>query len=334
MLTPVIGIDLMGGDFPPETLFENLLDFFRERPQKVRLVFYLPQALIDQLKPLSKKNLPDDLEISFVEAKEVIQMEDDPLLAIRSKKNASIPLGIQDLSKKKLNAFVSLGNTGALIGASKVTLKTLEGIQRPALLALLPTKIRPLAVLDVGANVSCSAKHLTQFALMGVAYQKCLGIENPKVGLLNIGSEKRKGRSELVQAYQQLQQLNEENPSKPFLGNIEGKEAFLGHVNVLVTEGFSGNIFLKTAEGMTAYILERILDEGLDKHKESSFSSLARDLNYAEYPGALICGINSVVIKCHGYSNGKALYSSILGAINLVSTGFIEKLKEKLSLDL
>lgn len=333
MTTPVIGIDLMGGDHPPLRLFENLLGFEEESLPFPNLVFFATADLIPKFEKIVSAR-PERSKISFVEAENIILMDDDPLTALRSKKKASIPLGIEHLAQKKLDGFISLGNTGALIGASKLHLKMLKGIQRPALLALLPTKLKPLAVLDVGANITCRAEHLVQFAAMGLSYQKCFGIKNPKIGLLNIGSEKKKGRLELVEAYQLLQSLNTNKDEPVFIGNVEGKEAFKGHVNVLITDGFSGNIFLKTAEGMTAYILERILEEGLDKHKESSFYTFAHDLNYAEYPGALICGVDKIVIKCHGYSNSKAILSALKGAINLVETRFLEKLTKQLGKNL
>ncbi len=333
MSTPVIGIDLMGGDHPPLRLFEDLLNFEDNFETSPHMIFFATGDIVAKFESALKQS-SQKCKVSFVESENIIQMDDDPLTALRLKKKASIPLGIQWLAKGKLDGFISIGNTGALIGASKLHLKMLKGIQRPALLALLPTKLKPLAVLDVGANVTCSAEHLVQFAAMGLSYQKCLGIKKPKIGLLNIGSEKGKGRLELIEAYQLLQSLNKKEEDPVFIGNIEGKEAFKGHVNVLITDGFSGNIFLKTAEGMTAYILERILEEGLDKHRESSFYTFAHDLNYAEYPGALICGVDKIVIKCHGYSNSKAIQSALKGAINLVETQFVEKLTKQLSKDL
>lgn len=330
MPAPVIGIDLMGGDHPPERLFEDLLDFEEDCSTACHLIFFATEPIIEKLKIILKTKSLACYAISFIESEDTVLMDDDPLIALRLKKKSSISLGIKSLSQGALDSFISLGNTGALIGAAKLHLKMLKGIKRTALLALLPTKLKPLAVLDVGANVTCSAEHLRQFAVMGVAFQKCLGVDNPKVGLLNIGSEKRKGRMELIEAYQLLQNLNKDQKNPVFIGNIEGKEAFRGLVNVLITDGFSGNIFLKTAEGISAYILEKILEEGLDQHKKSSHFNFTKDLNYAEYPGALICGIDKIVIKCHGYSNSRAIQSALKGALNLVQTNFIDKLAKQL----
>ncbi len=183
-------------------------------------------------------------------------MDDDPLIAVRRKKDSSLCQGLQYLKEKKIDAFVSAGNTGALLFAAKTTLKTLKGIDRPALLALLPTKKKEVAVLDVGANLSLKPDHIVQFAQMGIAYQKSRGIENPIVGLLNIGIEAKKGTPQLQEAYLKLDAMNRDQPF--FAGNIEGKDVFHGNIDVLVTDGFTGNVFLKTAEGIAAFILEQL----------------------------------------------------------------------------
>jgi glycerol-3-phosphate acyltransferase PlsX len=166
---------------------------------------------------------------------------------------------------------------------------------------------------------------------MGIAYQKCEGIAEPKVGLLNIGTEKEKGRTELKEAYKKLTHLNSHTSSvMTFVGNIEGKKAFKGDIDVLVTEGFAGNIFLKTAEGITAFILEKILQEEVVEPTQHLPSTLIRLLNYAEYPGAIVCGVEGVVIKCHGDSSAQAILSGIKGAYNLVKTQFLTRLKKQL----
>jgi glycerol-3-phosphate acyltransferase PlsX len=242
-------------------------------------------------------------------------MDEHPLHSLRRKKNASIPVGMRLLKEGKIDAFVSSGNTGALVSSAKMILSMLPGIHRPALLALMPTKKNPVAVLDVGANIQVKAQHLVQFAHVGAAYQKARGIDHPTVGILNIGSEALKGTSELRLAYQKL--LNLKNAPFRFAGNIEGKSVFDGDVDVLVTDGFTGNIFLKTAEGIASLILDRLHAHiPASELKKLNISDLQRHLHYAEYPGALLAGVRGIVIKCHGYTTPQGFANGVLGAIN------------------
>lgn len=327
MKTPVIGLDLMGGDHPPQIIFESLRGFLHQLPHDLSIKIFATAEVAERLE---QQDLPAGPKISFVRSETYISMTEPPLSALRQKKDSSLCLGMVSLKDEEIDAFISIGSTGALLGGSKLYLKTLPSITRPALLAVLPTKSYPLAVLDVGANVSCDPTHLVQFAEMGLAFQKCFGINDPKVGLLNIGSEKTKGRKELIEAYQLLLDLNKDPETSPFLGNIEGKNVFDGHIHVLVTDGFSGNIFLKTAEGMTSYILDRLLESELDAKGKTQFSSLAYELNPSRYPGALLCGIDKLVIKCHGDSEGKALCSAIEGSLKLLKYSFLTELQKHL----
>lgn len=297
-----IGIDLMGNDNAPQVLLDALRGL--SLPSGVELIVIGTPEFEKSAAPFK-----------FIAAPEVIGMEEHPLLALRRKKNASTNIGMRLLKTGKLDAFVSAGNTGALVSSAKMILSTLPGILRPCLLTLMPTKKNPVAVLDVGANVQVKAAHLVQFALIGAAYQKTRGIKMPNVGLLNIGSEAVKGTSELRIAYNELQKKT----SFRFAGNIEGKSVFDGDVDVLVTDGFTGNVFLKTAEGIASLILDRIQGSSTELKKFQS-------LHYAEYPGALLAGIRGIVIKCHGYSTPKGFTNAVLGAIELAKEGFVQKL--------
>lgn len=326
---PKIGIDLIGGDYPPEVLIEELLLIEEPLDPLPHLVFLAPAHTLVNFEEILKR-ISSKYEVSFVETKDTISMEDNPLSSVRLKKNSPSLVALTMLKDKQIDAVVSTGNTGALIGGAMLILKMIKGIKRPGLLAILPTLLKPLVVIDVGANVTCNANHLMQFARIGIAYQKCSGISHPKVALLNIGAEKEKGRVEMREAYKKLQLLDEESSNPIFMGNIEGKEAFKGKIDVLVTDGFSGNIFLKTAEGMTSFILDKLIEENLQQPEKRAYNKLMHQLNYAEYPGALICGIEGIVIKCHGYSNAKAIHSGIQGAINLVKSKFLENLKKQL----
>lgn len=328
--SPIIGVDLASGDIPGEALFEDLMKI--NEPLEAHLVFFIPSRKLPQFKKLADAN-PPSFSLSFSPTKSSIKMADAPLSAIRFKRESAIPLGLTQLKEGTLDAFVSSGNTGALIAEATLSLEMLSPIKRPGLLAILPTNTTPLAVIDVGANVSCKADHLVQFAKMGFAYQKCSGIKHPKIGLLNIGVEKEKGRVEFREAYKELSKLNSAKKMDLFVGNIEGLEAFNGHVNVLVTDGVSGNIFLKTVEGMTSFILSKLYKENIHKNNKSSFEDLITLLDYAEYPGALICGVDGIVVKCHGYSSAKAIHSGIKGAARLIESRFLEKIKTELKSD-
>lgn len=264
---------------------------------------------------------------SFHAASEVIGMEESPLSALRRKKNATLAVGMRLLKEKKICAFVSAGNTGALVSSAKMTLSTFGKIARPALLTLMPTKQKPVAVLDVGANIQAKAKHLVQYAFLGCAYQQALGIKHPAIGLLNIGSEALKGTSELRLAYQELQSLS--NPPFRFAGNIEGKSVFDGEVDVLITDGFTGNIFLKTAEGIASLILDRLHTQ-FPKTDLPQFKDLQKHLHYADYPGALLAGVKGIVIKCHGYSTPRAFANGVSGAIALAKENFLSHLESYL----
>jgi phosphate acyltransferase len=250
-----------------------------------------------------------------------VQMDDSPTVALRKKKNASMFVGLRMLKMGQLDAFVSAGNSGALVLGSKLILSALPGITRPAFLSYVPAKKHPVAVLDLGANIQCKAEHLVQFALMATAYVQTMGTTNPKIGLLNIGEEPIKGTSELRLAYHLLQTF--ENPPFKFAGNIEGKSVFDGDVDALVTDGFTGNIFLKTAEGMASLILDQM-------PKDSQSAHLKKTLHYAAYPGAILLGVKGLVVKCHGYSSIEAILNAVRGTVDRVKKDFTKNFQNSL----
>lgn len=258
--------------------------------------------------------------VSYQISSDVVSMDEDPLLAMRRKKGSSLHLGMKALKNKSIQAFISMGNTGALMATARLHLDTLPGITRPALLTLLPTKKGQMAMLDVGASSACEENHLVQFAAMGAAYQKARGIKEPKVGLLNIGTEALKGPPEVQKAYKML------TKSYPFFyGNVEAREAFEGNVDVLVTDGFTGNIFLKTSEGIARFLMDKL-------SKYSQMEEVKSRLDYSQYPGALLAGVNGLVIKCHGTAKSDSFSLSLQEAIELLSQNFLETLKEELPL--
>lgn len=314
-----IGIDLMGSDTPPEELAQALIELSEEKFPAEFLIFASPEVIGELPKTLNSVSCP-----------ETIEMHDDPITAVRRKKESSICQGIRHLHEKQIDAFISAGNTGALLLAAKTILKTLPRIDRPALLALLPTHKKEVAVLDVGANLNLKSHHILQFAGMGIAYQKSRGITHPTVGLLNIGTEAMKGTPQVREAYAKLETLNrDQNLNRPtFLGNIEGKDVFRGDIDVLVTDGFTGNVFLKTAEGLASFILKQLEQQATTgspslKHE---IVSLKERLYVAEHPGAILCGVEGVVIKCHGDITPTKFMSSIKGAARLIQHRFLENI--------
>ena len=331
-----IGVDLMGSDRSPIDLFKAVELAAEEHPH-VAFVVFLTQASLDELL-LNRGGVfpPRVAHLEFQIVSDIIEMDDDPLSAIRQKKNSSLVLGLKHLRKRYLDGFVSAGNTGALIAGSTLLLPLLPGIKRPALLALLPTQKGCVAIIDVGGNVSFKSHHLAQFAQLGVAYQRCLGVEKPRVGLLNIGVESKKGTSEVRQAYELMQQMSARGEIL-FEGNIEGHELFQGVVDVLVTDGFTGNVLLKTSEGVSSFILgqmEAVLKQVVPEQRRAVMNLLLPQFDYEEYHGAIVCGVDCVAVKCHGKSSAKGLLRGIQGAIRLVHNGFIHQIKQQLALHL
>jgi len=316
----------MGSDNSPLVLFEAILQAIEHVASAPTFVVFGTPEVIEQFKQRAGNSFASPKIIYHV-VSEVIVMSDEPLTAIRRKKNSSLVQGIRLLKKKKLDAFISAGNTGALIACASLSLPMLPNIKRPALLAVLPSQTGTVAVLDVGGNVSCKAHHLVQFAQMGAAYQKAAsGITVPKVGLLNIGVESKKGTSDVRQAYQILSEFSTKHLH--FLGNIEGREVFEGKVDVLVTDGFSGNVFLKTTEGVAAFIFDRL--QGGKKDVFDALPEIKKQFRYEEYPGAILCGIDGLVMKCHGNSSPRAIFHAIKGVVHLLNNRLIERIKEQL----
>jgi glycerol-3-phosphate acyltransferase PlsX len=324
----------MGGDSPPQVLFEAVQLAAEQLGPSYSLLVIATKSVVDQL-ALSHRCTPSEKSrapIEFHIVADTITMGDEPLGAVRRKKGSSIVVGIRLLKKKLIQAFVSIGNTGALVASATLSLPMLPGIKRPALLTVLPTASKFVAVLDVGGNVSCKALHLVQFAHLGAAYYQAIyGIRKPVVSLLNIGIESKKGTKEVCQAYGILK-TESQDPSCPmqFLGNIEARQVFQGVVDVLVTDGFTGNVLLKTTEGVAEFIfgfLNQTLEAQHITSLKNSLDDLQKHFSYDEYPGAFVCGVDGIVVKCHGYSSVKALLNGIKGAVDLVEKQVIERIK-------
>lgn len=329
-----IGIDLMGSDASPQVIFDAVLQAAQRLDSSISLVVIGTHSAIKQMGPYNL--VENSAKIEFHSVADSISMADEPVAAVSYKTGSSLVIGIRLLKKHYLNAFISAGNTGALVASSTLQLPRLPGIRRPALLASLPTVSGSMAVLDIGGNVSCKPFHLVQYAFMGAAYQRCMyDIPHPKVALLNIGVEPKKGTSFVRQAYQAILEASSTHPNVlRFVGNIEGREVFKGDVDVLVTDGFTGNVFIKTTEGISSFIFDYI-QEALDQTPSSAklkenIHELQRYFNHAEYPGAFLCGVEGVVIKCHGNATVKSIFNGIMGAVRLVEAQIVPKLKSLL----
>lgn len=308
----------MGSDSAPDLFLQAIVAHLHTFDKHLQPVI----IAAPHLRPLAS-SLP------FHVAKDVIEMEEPPLLAWRKKKHSSMHVGLRLLKEGDIDAFISMGNTGALVAGASMTLSTLPHLHRPALVALMPTQQHAMAVLDVGAQLSIASEQLLQFAYLGATYQKIRGMAHPTVGLLNIGSEPSKGTLERRAAYNHLIHLTDA-PFR-FIGNIEGKSAFEGTVDVLLTDGFTGNVFLKTAEGMAGLILNRfhaLASQEEQHHLSPLLGDLQRHLSASEYPGAPLLGVQGLVIKCHGSSHPTALLKAIREAGELVSNHFFTRFRD------
>jgi glycerol-3-phosphate acyltransferase PlsX len=311
----------MGGESAPQEIFEAVLSISREIAAGDSLVAIAQHSVLPNLRSAFPQMASS---IEFITTEDAIEMEEPPLYAVRRKKDSSMAAGMRLLKEKKIDAFVSSGNTGALVAFAKLHLPMLPQIERPALLVMMPTEKGKVTVLDVGANIAPKPQHLVSYALLGTFYRHCILAEkSPSVGLLNIGVEEQKGTQELKETYRMLQGTFAER----FLGNIEGMEVFQGKIDVLVTDGFTGNVFLKTSEGISSFLAEY-----LKKHfgLPDTVSHLRRQFNYSEHPGAFLCGVEGIVVKCHGFSDKYALMNGIRGAFNLAKKEIISRLKAKL----
>ena len=265
----------------------------------------------------------------IIEAAEVIEMTDKPSVAVRGKPNSSMTIGIKHHAEGKCDAFVSAGNTGAQMVASTVFLRLHEGLSRPAIGAVLPTARQPIIVLDCGANVDCSPQELVQFARLGHVYARdIMGRENPAVGLLSVGEEPEKGNAVVKEAHQLLltSGLN-------FLGNVEGRDIPMGAcdrgaIDVVVVDGFTGNVLLKFYEAVAPMLFGMLRKVGVSREQ---LGTVVHQMDYAKYGGAPLLGVKGVSIICHGKSSPEAIKNGILAAVRAVESGMSGHIREQLA---
>lgn len=322
-----IGLDTMGGDYAPEEAVKGAVLALEERDLEIILLGDMEKIKEELIKYKYKKD-----KLSLINCKEYIKTGEFPLSAVRNKRDSSIVVGTKLLKNKKADAFISAGNSGAIMAAAILELGCIPQIRRPTIAAILPSAKGKVLVLDVGANVDCKPEHLPQFALVGTKYAKyILGIENPKIGLLNIGEEENKGNKFVQNAYKQLK-----NANINFVGNIEGKDIFMGKIDVVVCDGFTGNILLKSSEGLAKFLLTEInrliisqlpQNQEMDKLKEI-FIKLVKMTDYTEYGGSPLLGVKGLCFICHGRSKAKTFKNAILNTGKFIDSNLVEHFKE------
>jgi glycerol-3-phosphate acyltransferase PlsX len=314
-LTGKVAVDAMGSDHAPHAEIDGALAATRDLGIGVILVGQT-ERVIPELRRCGWRK-QGDRSIEFVEAEEVIGMDEAVATAVRRKRKSSLRVGTKLVTEGRADGFVSAGNTGAAMATAKMVIGMLPGVDRPALAAMIPTKgQKPTLLLDVGANAECKALHLAQFAIMGDAYCRAvLGTVKPSVGLMSIGEEEAKGNDLTKEAFPLLRDLGSLN----FVGNVEGRDVFTGQVDVIVTDGFTGNVMLKLSEGLTEAMLSMIKRELISSAMtragamlaKPAFRNIKKKLDYAEYGGAPLLGIRQIVMIGHGSSNARAIRNAI-----------------------
>ncbi len=312
-----IAVDVMGGDYAPVEVVAGAIKWIQENDAQIIMV-----GQEELIKEELTKYVYDTSRLSIVNAREVIAMDESPATAIRRKKDASIVVASKMVKEKQADALVSCGSTGAQMAAAIFIMGRMEGVERPPIVAAIPNiKGKNTLLIDVGANVDCKAKQLLQFAILGKAYASFLGIDNPRIALLNNGEEESKGNSLSIETHALLK----EQPGLDFTGNIEGRELFSGHSDVVICDGFIGNIALKTMEGMVMFLARLIMEE------TGQLPSFFGRLDYTKAGGAPLLGINGVSIVCHGSSKQEAVFNGIRIAAECVNRQMVKLQQEELA---
>jgi glycerol-3-phosphate acyltransferase PlsX len=325
-----IAVDAMGSDNSPQIEVDGAVQAAETYGVHVILV-----GKESVLTPMLKRAGAAHLPIEIRNASQVVAMDEQPSAALRKKKDSSIRVAADLVRSGEASGLVSAGNTGAVMAISKLVIGVVPGVDRPALATILPTLTGRTVLLDVGANVECKPLHLIQFAVMGDLFsRKIVGVRAPRIGLLSVGEEESKGNELTKEVHKQLKHLNFH-----FIGNVEGRDIYNGRADVIVCDGFTGNVALKTSEGLIDAIL-KLLREELSKTLQTklgallskkSFKRLKKRLDYAEYGGAPLLGLRGVCIICHGRSNALAIKNAIRVAKEYVEGELNAKLVSELS---
>jgi len=322
----------MGSDRAPKPEVEGAIQAARRFGIQVTLVG--PEETLRA--EFSRHPFSRSLPISIVHASEIITMDDKAVQAVRAKRDSSMRVGLRLLREGKADAFITAGNTGAAMATAKMVLGGLPGVDRPALVAIIPTALRTVtALLDVGANVDCKPHNLEQFAVMGEIYFRSMfGTARPRVGLLSIGEEEGKGNELTRESFQLLKQL-----PLNFIGNVEGRDIYNGKVDVIVADGFVGNVALKTSEGVVNLVratLKETLAETITRQvgyllSRSAFSDFKKRLDHTEYGGAPLLGVKGACFSTHGSSNANAIKNAVRVASEFVERRITANIEKELA---
>ena len=330
-------LDAMGGDNAPDANIKGAINAINKVKAEIILVGKeeVIRSKIKEFYGKEMEEISDRLKIH--NATETIEMEDQPTVAIKHKKDSSMVVGFNMLKKEEGDVFISAGNSGALLAGATLLVGRIKGIDRPALAGILPSYKSQLLLMDCGSNTNCKPINLLQFAQMSSIYLKnTYGIENPKIGLLNIGTEETKGNELVKESYKLLKEKSEELNIN-FVGNVEGRDAFSGKIDAIVADGFTGNVFLKTTEGL-GKLVKKSLTESMTKNllaKILAVPSLpaikrfSKTMDYKSYGGALFLGVKKPVVKAHGSSDELLFEYTIIQAEKFVQNKAVDKMIEQ-----
>jgi len=330
-----IAIDMMGSDLAPVSELQGVSDFANSHKEAKNTQFFFigkEDIINNHISSIDLKNV----DYKIIHADEIVGMDDDSTVALKQKKNSSIAVGVQMHKNGEVDAFLSAGNTGAMLSTSTVLLGRIKGVSRPTIGTFFPSlNVNPTLILDAGANVDSKAKFLYEFAVMGSLYFKeMFGVANPKVALLNIGEEESKGNELVLEAYKLLKESN-----LNFVGNVEGRDIFLGKADVIVCDGFTGNVVLKFAESILGFFKSTIRNYAnksiFKKLRVAVFAptlkDIFKDFDYQEHGGVPMLGVNGVIIIGHGSSTALAVENMIKRSIEIISKNLNKKIENELN---
>ena len=330
-------LDAMGGDNAPDANIKGAVQAINKVKAEVILIGK-EEVIRSKIKEFYGKEMEEiSGRLKIRNAEETIEMEDQPTVAIRHKKDSSMVVGFKMLKEGEGDVFISAGNSGALLTGATLIVGRIKGIDRPALAGILPAYGSQLLLIDAGSNTNCKPINLLQFAQMSSIYLKnTYGIKDPAIGLLNIGTEETKGNDLVKESYNLLKE-NSEKLGINFVGNVEGRDAFSGKIDAIVTDGFTGNVFLKTTEGLGKFV-KRTLTESLTHNLLSkilaipalpSIKKFSKTMDYKSYGGALFLGVKKPVVKAHGSSDKLLFQYTIIQAEKFVENKAVEKMIEQ-----
>jgi len=335
MMVLKIAVDAMGGDKAPEEIIKGVVSAVNQFDD----IKCILTGKENKIKSILNELAYNENSIEVVEAKQTVTMKDKPSRVLRRKKDSSLVVCTNLVKENKAEALISAGNTGAVMAAGIFNIGRVSEVKRPPIATIFPSKIGKTVVLDAGANVDSKPQHLIQFAIMGQIYaEQVLNINNPRVGLLSIGEEKEKGNKLNTETYEMLEK---EDRVSNFIGNVEGRDIFNGSCDVIVCDGFVGNIVLKTTEGVASYVFDLLKDTLTSSLKAKIGALLLKDelkkmkdkVDYRQYGGAPLLGLNGLVIISHGSSDQQAIYGAIRVAREAIKNNVVEIIESKLEKD-